>query len=130
MTFDVPDLTSINQTEFKPEQYVIAFAPELVAFIQDNLKLTTYRFGNKYNYLEVDDIVKIQNSATERIVCKAKITSKSKMLFKDLPITSGSHEAYKNKEHQREVLSGYYAYIGRLIDDSDEFLVFDFKLID
>lgn len=130
MTFDVPNKTSTNQTEFKPDPYVIAFAPELVAFIQDNLKLTTYRFGNKYDYLELGDNVKIQNSATQEIVYNAKITNKSKMPFKDLPLASGSHEAYKSKEHQGAVLSGYYAYLGRPIEDNDEFLVFDFKLVD
>lgn len=130
MTFEIPDHTSINQDEYKPDAYVIPFAPELVGFIVDNLKLTTYRFGKKYDYLKVGDTVSIQNSLTKDIVGSAVIKKKSETTLKELPLNNNTHESYKDKEHQRQVLSGYYAYVGRPLEDEDDFLVFDFELTD
>lgn len=129
MSFQVPDQTSINKDEFRPDKYAIAFAPELVQFIIDNLKLTTYRFGDKYDYLQIGDQVGIQSSASGEIVARAKITDKSWTTFRDLPLENHTHEAYRDKDHQRQVLSGYYAYLGRPIADDDRFLVFDFELV-
>jgi len=129
MTFQAPNKTSVNNDEFKPEPNVIPFAPELINFILDDLKVTTYRFGKKYDYLQAGDVVSIQDSSSKQMVGKAKITGKSSITFKKLPLDSGIHESYKDKEHQRKVLSGYYAYIGRPIKDEDEFLVFDFQLL-
>lgn len=129
MNFQVPDDTTINTNEFKPDSYVIPFAPELITFITDNLKVTTYRFGKKYNYLKVGDKVAIQNSTTQEIVANTKIKAKSQTTFKDLPLSNGMHEGYKDKNHQKQVFSGYYAYLNRPIDDNDEFLVFVFELI-
>lgn len=129
MTFQVPQQTSVNQEEFKPDQYVIAFAPELVAFILEDRKLTTYRFGDKYDYLDVGHEINIQNSNTKEVVAKAIITNKTRTTFGELPIQIGTHESYKDKDHQRQVLSGYYAYLGRPLDDEDPFLVFDFELV-
>jgi hypothetical protein len=125
----VPGNTSVNKVEFKPAPYVIPFAPELVGFILAHKKLTTYRFGKKYDYLKVGDTVSIQNSESKTIVCKAEITNKAHTTFKDIPIQTGTHESYRDKEHQREVQSGYYAYIGRPIEDNDTFLIIDFKLV-
>lgn len=130
MHFQVPSRTTINSEEFKPEEYVIPFVHELIKLILDKHKLTTYRYGMKYDYLKIGDTVKIQDSSSKIIVGKAKINNKSKSTFINLPLTNGTHESYRDKTRQREVLSGYYAYIGRPISDDDEFLVFDFKLID
>lgn len=129
MTFHVPDKTSVNSEEFKPDANAIPFAPELISFILEDLKVTTYRFGKKYDYLQVGDVVSIQDSSSKQIMGKAMITGKSSTTFDAIPLNSGIHESYKDKEHQRKVLSGYYAYIGRPIEDKDEFLVFDFKLL-
>jgi hypothetical protein len=129
MSFDAPEKTTVNTDEFVPDPYAIGFAPELIALILADLKLTTYRFGTKYDYLQVGDRVRIQNSDTKEIVGEAEITAKSQMLFKDLPLASGTHEGYRDKEHQREVISGYYAFLGRPIVDEDVFLVFDFELV-
>lgn len=129
MTFQVPDHTSINKKEFTPDEYAIAFAPELVGFILQDRKLTTYRYGDKYGYLKVGDEISIQNSSTGEIKAKARIINKMKTTFGELPIQIGTHEAYRDKEHQREVLSGYYAYLGRPLVDEDSFLVFDFELV-
>jgi hypothetical protein len=129
MIFKIPKRTSVNREEYIPQKHVIPFAPELVQFILDKKKLTTYRFGTKYDYLKVGDRVGIQNSETKETVGQAIITGKQTSNFREIPIITGTHESYKDKEHQRTVLSGYYAYIGRPIADDDPFLVFDFKLI-
>lgn len=125
----VPDTTTINTSEFKPDAQSIGFAPELIQFIKDNQKLTTYRYGEKYAHFKVGDIIFYQNSQTEEVVGKLRVTQKSRTTFAELPLENSAHEAYKNKEHQRQVLSGYYAYIGRPLEDSDPFLVFGFELV-
>ena len=129
MTFQVPGKTSVNSDEFMPDMNIIPFAPELIGFILEDLKVSTYRFGKKYDYLQVGDVVGIQDSSSKQIVGNAKILSKSSTTFNELPLDSGVHESYADKEHQRNVLSGYYAYIGRPIADTDEFLVFNFELL-
>src|SRR5688572_15695372 len=125
----VPKNTSINTTEFMPDENCIGFAPELVQFIKDNLKLTTYRFGKKYDYLKAGDTVYCQNSDTGKIECGLKVVSKRESTFANLPLDRPSHEAYRSKDHQRKVFSGYYAFLGRPIQDDDVFLVFDFELV-
>lgn len=123
----VPKNTTVNLTEHVPERDVLPFAPELIAFILDKKKVATYRFGRKYDYLEVGDIVRLQNSQNSEVVGSAVITTKKYVAFKELPLEGGGHESYVDKEHQRKVFSGYYAYIGRPIEDDDEFLVFGFN---
>lgn len=129
MTFQVPNKTSVNKVEAGLEPYVVPFAPELIELILDKLKLTTYRYGIKYDYLQIGDEVKVQNSDSKKIIGKAKIVGKTKALFKDLPIGVSKHESYKDKDHQRNVFSGYYAYLGRPIKDEDEFLILEFELL-
>jgi hypothetical protein len=129
-SFKVPPNTTVNDSEYKPDSNILPFAPELVEFISKNLKLTTYRLGDKYDYLQTGDVVTIQNSATGEPIHKAKITNKSKATFAELPLDDGGHEAYESKEHQREVFSGYYKYIGREIKDEDSFLVISFELVE
>ena len=127
--FTVPDQTSTYAEEFTRPMYTISFAPELVGFILENRKLTTYRYGTKYDYLQVGDEVAIQNAATKELVARATIKRKTRTTFGELPVKAETHESYKDKEHQRQVLSGYYAYIGRPLEDDDLFLVFDFELV-
>lgn len=67
-------------------------------------------------------------SATKETVHKAIVTEKSYTTFGQLPLNDGSHESYKDKEHQRRVFTGYYKYLGRTINDDDSFLVISFKL--
>lgn len=124
----VPDNTSVNRKEYIPPKGAIAFAPELVGFIQSGEKQSTYRYGLKYDYINVGDTIDIIDSSTEKVGAKVVITAKRKTLFSDLPLVFDKHETYKDKEHQRNVLSGYYAYIGRPIRDDDVFLVFEFEL--
>lgn len=129
MVFKVPDKTTTIDDEYIADKYVLPFAPELVKLILDNKKTTTYRLGDKYDYLQSGDNIKIQNSVTKEIVAEAVITNKSTATFAELPISGGGHEVYADKEHQRKVLSGHYPHIGRQIDDDDLFLVLNFKLI-
>ena len=121
--------TSINQTEYVPPKGAIAFAPELVSFIRSKEKQSTYRFGLKYDYIQVGHTVEIVDSSTELVAAKVVITAKRKVLFSDLSLSLDKYGTYRNKEHQRQVLSGYYAYIGRPIYDDDIFLVFEFELL-
>lgn len=126
--FDPPDKTTVNQIEYVPPKGAIGFAPELIQFILSGQKLTTYRFGSKYDYLKAGDLVKIQDSNDKKTKCIAKITQKSKLSFKELPLKINVHESYRDKEHQRSVLNGYYAFLGRSIRDDDQFIRFDFIL--
>ena len=116
--------------EFVPDKYVVPFAPELAGAILERSKVITYRFGDKYDYLQVGDEVSVQNSATQEVVGKASIVNKKRLLFKDLPLDGASHESYKSKHEQRKLFSGYYAYLGRPIEDDDSFLALGFQLID
>lgn len=111
------------------EKYVIAFAPELIGLILRKEKIKTYRFSQKYDYLQVGDVVRIQNVDTKEIIGNAKILKKSQATFKDLPLNSYGHEKYKDKQEQLKTFSNYYAYLKRPIKENDLFLVFEFKLI-
>jgi len=91
--------------------------------------MQSYRFGLKYDYLEVNDEIKIQNCDSKEIVALAKVINKRRTIFKKIPIQIDGHEVYRDKEHQREVFSGYYVYIGREIKDEDLFLMIGFELI-
>lgn len=62
------------------------------------------------------------------IIGPAKITKKVSTTFIGLPLDSPGHETPKEKEHQRKVLSGYYAFLGREIRDDDPFIILDFEL--
>jgi hypothetical protein len=129
MTLKGSSQTTINSTEYKPGLNVLPFAPKLADFITNSLKLTTYRFGDKYSHLNIGDVVSIQNSVTKKSTLKARVKSISRSKFIELPLDDGGHEAYENKEHQRKVFSGYYKYIGRKIKDDDNFLTLSFELV-
>lgn len=125
----VPEVTSINHREYIPPKGAIAFAPELVGFIRSGEKRSTYRYGLKYDYIDVGDLVDIVDSSTQKVEARIKVSSKKRQIFAELPLSFDSHETYRDKDHQRHVLNGYYAYIGRDIRDDDVFLVFEFKLV-
>ena len=120
--------TTVNKIEPISDKYAIMFAPELIKIILSGEKVETYRYGNKYDYLQIGDRIKIQNSITKKIIASAKILNKTVTSFKNLPLAASGHETCSNKEEQRKVLSGYYAYIGREIRDNDSFLVFEFQV--
>ncbi len=128
--FKVPKKTSVWKTEPIPDKYSILFAPELIKFIKDHKKIQTYRFGNKYDYLKPGDIVTLTENNNPKTKIKAKISQKMSTTFINLPLNSPGHESPRDKEHQREIMTGYYAYLGRKIKDDDPFLIFDFELVD
>lgn len=115
--------------EPKAGRYILPFAPELVQFIKDKQKAVTYRFGDKYDYLQIGDEVQIQDVDAKEMIGRAKLTNKSWTTFKDLPLDGVGHEAYRDKEHQRHILEGYYAYTGKPVEDDSAFLVLEFRLI-
>lgn len=127
---EVPITTSTFTKEPIAADHVIPFAPELVNFILEKSKLRTYRYGRKYDYLQTGDEVGIQNVETKGILAKAEIVGKEYTTFAELPLDTEGHETYRDKEHQRQVFSGYYAYLGRPIEDEDEILVLDFRLVE
>ncbi|TRZ77841.1 hypothetical protein D4R87_01900 [bacterium] len=123
-------MNEISKYEKEPEfeKYILPFAPELCDFIKEKRKFITYRFGNKYDYLEIGDKIKIQDCDTKEIIGDAKIVNKQKTTFKDLPLEIEGHKKYPNKESQRDTFSNYYAYINRTIKDDDLFLTLEFKM--
>ena len=123
----VPEITSIYKKEPPSDPYIINFAPELISFIKSGKKVATYRFGDKYDYLEVGDVVKVKDNDANKIVGEAVIVGKQKTTFAELPFNTPGHETYENKEHQRKVFSGYYAFLEREINDNDPFLVLEYK---
>jgi hypothetical protein len=125
----MPKNTSVYRQEPQPAKNEILFAPECVKPIREKKKWRTYRFGEKYHHLQVGDHVFIKDYAGKQVIGQAKITGKQAITFKDLPLKLPGHEIYTNKQHQRKVFSGYYAYLGRPLRDDDSFLIIDFKLI-
>jgi hypothetical protein len=128
MSPKVPEKTSIYTTEPVVDKYTIRFAPELVSLIQAGEKVKTYRYGDKYDYLNKGDTIEIQEGENEEIIGKATLITKSKTTFGKLPLETQGHESYKNKDHQRKVFSGYYAYLGRKIKDDDLFLILEYQM--
>ncbi len=127
--FAVPAKTTVNTTEPTVERYSLAFSPELAEFVKSGQLKTAYRFGKKYDYLQEGDEIQIKNLVTNAVVARARIVGKHQISFGDLPISSSTYESYRDKEHQRAVMSGYYAFLGRQIRDDDPFLVFDYELL-
>lgn len=114
--------------EPKNEKYILPLAPELIDFAKSGQKTTTYRYGDKYDYLQIGDAVQIQNVATKEIAATAKIVGKHWTTFRELLLNAAGHEVYQDKEHQRRIFNGYYAYTGQPIEDDSRFLVLEFEL--
>lgn len=126
--FKVPKKTSVFKNHKSSGQDTISFAPELIKFIQEKKKFLTYRFADeKYQKMQIGNVVFIKEYGGG-IISKAKIISKKSTTFLELPLNTPGHETAKDKEHQRKVLSGYYAFLGRPIADNDPFLIIEFKL--
>lgn len=103
-----PHKTSVWKTEPQHDKYVLYFAPELIAFVRQKQKYTTYRLGDRYDYLEVGDKVEIRENNQPRPVAQATITDKRWLAFRDLPLETDGPEIYASREEARRVLSGYY----------------------
>lgn len=119
------------------------FASELVPLIVKGEKTYTYRLlvrepvqlengemmhrlVNKYKCLEVEDRFLITNSSTKTPFAEIEILHKEEVHFYDIPIDREGHEPYPTKEVMRETFESYYK---RKIEDDDQFLVFQFKVL-
>lgn len=98
----MPRKTTKYTKEPVHDKYVIGFAPELIDFIKEGKKVLTYRYGNKYNYLKPNDIVVVEDTVNKKVVGKARVISKKKTTFNELPLDIPGHETYTNKEHQKK----------------------------
>jgi hypothetical protein len=129
--FKVPRRTSIYKDLHKAPPDTISFAPELVKYITDKRKYRTYRYADaKYTRMQIGDIVFIKERGQETNFAKAVVTAKKSVKFAQIPPVSPiSHEAYRDLEHMRQVISGYYAFLGRPVSDEDPFFIIDFCLI-
>lgn len=128
MTVNAPQDPTVVNTDPIHDKYVIQFAPELTDFIRIGEKTRTYRFGNKYEYLKVGDEVELREYGTSKLISKAEITDKTRTFFRNISLDLGWH-VYDSKDHQRKVLSSYYKYIGREIEDDDPLLIISFELV-
>lgn len=104
----------------------IGFAKNLVPLVKDGSKVLTYRLGDKYNFLEIGDVINVKDSLTEQLFGKVKITEKSATTFKDLPIDREGHEKYESKEEQRKIFKKYYGEV----KDEDKVIILGFRLLD
>lgn len=104
----------------------IGFAHDLVNPILDGSKTLTYRLGDKYDTLTLGDEVNVMDSLNNNLFAKVRITNKYWTTFGELPFNINGHEKYLSKEEQRNVFSKYY---GRLLADSEQMLVLEFKVV-
>lgn len=119
-------MTVPSYFEYVPPSNAIAFAPSFVEQIKTGHKTSTYRFGLKYDHINIGDIVDVINSETYIVELSVKIISKNRVTFSELPLDHGGHGSYESVEHMRQSLGSLYSYIGRAIKDDDLFLMFEF----
>ncbi|MBI5358671.1 ASCH domain-containing protein [Candidatus Amesbacteria bacterium] len=98
----------------------LGFSEDLIPSVLDGSKTETYRLGFKYNFLEVDDLVEIENSQTKELNGTAVITLKEKVTFIDVPTKFS-----ETREELRKRLETYYN--TKIVDD-DSFLKLSFRL--
>ncbi len=106
----------------------LQFTSSLIPSILNRSKTSTYRFGLKYDHLQIGETIDIVNSDTNEIVAQAKVISKERVLFQDIPLISSGHRGFTLREEMRDHFSKLYNYIGRSIRDDDIFLVIGFEL--
>ena len=104
----------------------IAFASNLLPLIANGTKTLTYRLGNKYNFLEMNDLVDISNASDGAAFAQVEILEKSWTTFKELPIDKKGHEIYSSKQDQRDTFKQYY---GKELENDDKILVLGFKVV-
>ena len=121
-------IRSIFAVEPIADPYTLPFAPELINYIQEKSKRKSYRFGTKYDYLNIWDTITIVEVNANDKIGTAKVVNKETMPFDQIPLDLSWHASYASREEMRTVFSGYYAYLGRPIQDEDSFLVISFQL--
>jgi len=130
MKMQAPKNPTIVPNNPVQDKYTIQFAPELTKLIRKDGKVKTYRFGDKYDYLQIGDKVRLAEYQTDKLISNAIITNKEHVAFKDIPLKLSGHEEYESRDHLRKVFSSYYKYVGRAVEDNDPFLILSFDLID
>lgn len=85
----------------------IDFAPNLVPLILNKSQTLTYRIGDKYDFLQIGDKIKVRNSSDDTIFGEVKIVEKTYTSFALLPIDRPGHEIYPSKQHQRATFEQY-----------------------
>lgn len=117
------------QKNVYPGDYIIPFSDEVAHKIMEGKKNKTYRYGDKYSYLEEGDVVKLIKYTSKKHLADAKIIEKYTTTFGKLGPNNEGHEKYGSKEDMRKTFNDYYSYLGRDIKDEDKFLVLKFDLL-
>lgn len=104
----------------------IGFFPDLVSLILNGSKTLTYRIGDKYDYLKIGDEIMVKDSKTGKDFAKVRVTEKSLITFKELPIDTIGHEVYASKEEQRKTFEKYYK---KSVKDDEKILVLGFMVV-
>ena len=92
----------------KYEDKQIGFSSDLVPLIKEGSKTFTYRLGDKYDFIQIGDVIKTHDSSDNQVFAELEIIEKSYTTFGELPIDRVGHEAYPSKEVQRETFKKYY----------------------
>ena len=99
----------------------LGFSQELVPLILSGKMTTSYRLGFKYDFLEIGDLIELENSQTKETIGLATITAKKKVTFLDLP-----QKFNESLEGKRKRLESYYK---TSISNSDNFLMLEFNFL-
>lgn len=103
----------------------IGFAKNLIPLILNGSKTLTYRLGDKYDFLKVEDEIDVRDSSSRKIIGRIKITEKEHAVFKNLPINRKGHEEYKTKRELKRTFEKYYG----KVNENDKVIILSFKLI-
>ena len=108
------------------DNVILGFAEELVPLVKDGSKTLTYRLGLKYDFLQKDDTLLVENSATHIPFAEIEIIGTTKTSFIDLPIDRRGHDTYSSKEEQRQTFERYSK---RPVLDNDDVIMIEFKVL-
>ena len=110
----------------KYKDKTLKFASNLAPLILNENKTLTYRVGDKYDFLQKGDTIKLEDSGSGNIFAEVEIVNRSYTTFGELPLTTVGHEAYSSQKERREKFKTYY---GREIDDDEKILVIQFRIL-
>ena len=105
---------------------VLGFAPELVPLVKNGTKTLTYRLGNKWDFLEVGDVIATEDSSTHEVFAWLRIESKERGTFGTLRDDREGHEPYRSTEERRETFERYY---GRPVLNDEPAIIFGFSVL-
>lgn len=103
----------------------IKFAPELVELVCNGSKTSTYRLGDKFDFLKAGDRIGVADNSGKNFA-EVEIVEKSKTTFKDLSIDNPGHEKYESEEAKTKAFEKHYK---RAIDPAEEVIILKFKLV-